>query len=330
MTNLTPEAWNELVSRHPQTHLLQTAQWGELKAQFGWRPVRLRVGNVGAQVLFKQLPFGFSLAYIPKGPVGEDWTALWPVVDQLCRDEQAVFLKVEPDAWEEDPIKDILQAAGFKQSAHNIQPRQTITIDLTRDEDKILAAMKQKTRYNIRLAGRKGVEIAISGDVDLFSRLMDVTGERDTFGVHSLAYYQRAYEIFHPKGKCELLIASYQDQPLAGVMVFKQGNRAWYLYGASNNLHRNLMPAYLVQWEAMRWAKQQGCTFYDLWGIPDAPEDVLEDKFMRRSDGLWGVYRFKRGFGGQLRRSLGAWDKVYKPAIYLPYQLMMARRTGGE
>jgi len=243
-----------------------------------------------------------------------------------CALPPAVFLKVEPDAWDGDLVEEALAEAGFKPSTHEIQPRRTFTIDISAEEDQILAVMKQKTRYNIRLAARKGVTVAASANLEEFGQLMDVTGERDAFGVHTLDYYRRAYELFHPVGKGELLIASFDDQPLAGVMVFNQGKRAWYLYGASNNLQRNLMPTYLVQWEAIRWAKEQGCTEYDLWGVPDAEQQVLEETFMQRSDGLWGVYRFKRGFGGALRRSAGAWDKVYKPAVYLPYRLMMSRR----
>ena len=109
-------------------------------------------------------------------------------------------------------------------------------------------------------------------------------------------------------------------------MVFAQGKRAWYLYGASNNLDRNRMPTYLLQWDALRWARAQGCTEYDLWGVPDEDADVLEAEFTQRSDGLWGVYRFKRGFGGQVKRAVGAWDRVYKPELYYLYRLYFRLR----
>jgi lipid II:glycine glycyltransferase (peptidoglycan interpeptide bridge formation enzyme) len=320
------ETWRQLLKGHPQAHVLQTAEWGALKADFGWQPVYVAAGEIGSLILFRGLPLGFSLAYIPKGPLGKDWSALWPEIDAACRERRAVFLKVEPDAWEGDPVEAVLRTTGFKPSPHEIQPRRTITVDISGEEDEILAAMKQKTRYNIRLAARKGVVVEPSNDLAVFGELMDATSERDAFGVHALEYYQRAYDLFYPQGACELLIASYEGQPLAGVMVFKQGKRAWYFYGASNNRHRNLMPTYLVQWEAVRWAKAHGCTEYDLWGVPDAEEGELEENFTKRSDGLWGVYRFKRGFGGVLRRSAGAWDKVYMPAVYLPYRVLMERR----
>ncbi|MFN2302914.1 MAG: lipid II:glycine glycyltransferase FemX, partial [Anaerolineales bacterium] len=119
--------------------------------------------------------------------------------------------------------------------------------------------------------------------------------------------------------------AEFEGRPLAALMVFALGERAWYIYGASNNEERNRMPTYLLQWEAMRWAKNVGCKVYDLWGVPDYPEDQLEDSFLERSDGLWGVYRFKRGFGGEICRTIGAWDRIYRKNLYKLYQLWTQR-----
>ena len=155
---------------------------------------------------------------------------------------------------------------------------------------------------------------------------MQVTGQRDGFGVHSLEYFRRAYDLFQPPGMCALLMAEYDGRPLAGLMVFARGARAWYFYGASNDEERNRMPTYLLQWEAMRWAKARGCSEYDLWGVPDADEAALEAGFTDRSDGLWGVYRFKRGFGGELKRSAGAWDRPYLPLVYPLYRWWSRRR----
>ena len=187
--------------------------------------------------------------------------------------------------------------------------------------------MKQKTRYNIRLAGKKEVIVKASNNIESFSKMMDVTGNRDAFGVHTQAYYQAAYDLFHPTGMCEILVAEYQGEPLAGLMVFAHGKRAWFLYGASTGQHRNRMPSYLLQWEAIRWAKQTGSALYDLWGVPDEDEHVLEKNFSERQEGLWGVYRFKRGFGGELKRTVGAFDKVYNPFLYFFYQLIISRRN---
>ena len=307
----------------PDSHILQSEAWGELKSEFGWRAVRVTAGDCSAQILFRKLPLGFTLGYIPKGPVGDPWKwdSLWPLVDARCRRERAVFLKVEADLWEGE-AEDLWGGQpppGFRLSPHEIQPRRTLVVDLSPPEAEILARMKQKTRYNIRLAARKGVTVTQSDDVETFHALMQVTGERDAFGVHTLDYYRRAMELFAPRGEAALLMAEYEGEPLAGVMVFARGGRAWYFYGASSNAQRQRMPTYLLQWEAMRWAKARGCREYDLWGVPDADEATLEANFLERRDGLWGVYRFKRGFGGQLRRAAPAWDRVYIPWLYRLY-----------
>jgi lipid II:glycine glycyltransferase (peptidoglycan interpeptide bridge formation enzyme) len=158
-------------------------------------------------------------------------------------------------------------------------------------------------------------------DLDTFYQLMETTGQRDGFGVHSQAYYQAAHQLFAPAGRSRLLLAEFEGQLLAGLVVFAFGDTAIYMYGASSDAHRNRMPTYLLQWEAMLWAKEQGCRVYDLWGVPDEDEATLEDEFTQRSDGLWGVYRFKRGFGGRLVRRIGAWDLVYAPMRYRLYSL---------
>jgi lipid II:glycine glycyltransferase (peptidoglycan interpeptide bridge formation enzyme) len=321
--------WDQFISHYPDTHILQTSGWGELKSAFGWDAETIIQGDFGAQVLFRSLPLGFCLAYIPKGPVGapEDWDQLWPLVDDLCRRRRAVFLKVEPDLWQgkADSLWGGAPPPGFQLSPQDVQPLRTIVVDLRPEEESILAGMKQKTRYNIRLAARKGVQVHPSDDVETFYKLIDVTGERAEFGVHSLEYYQRAYEIFHPLGQAEILVAEFEGEALAALMVFAYGERAWYFYGGSSDRHRNLMPTYLLQWEAMRWAKDRGSTVYDLWGVPDCDEAELEEQFTQRSDGLWGVYRFKRGFGGQLQRGAGPWDRVYNPLLYALYRWWMLR-----
>ena len=337
--------WQRFIADHPNAHLLQTAEWGELKATFGWDVLRLVCDGYGAQLLFRRLPAGFTVAYLPK-PFFDPPAApalLWEEVAVLCRQRRAIFLKLEPDGWtdlhvhtpdsrianHQSPItnhESRLSTFSFRRSSFNIQPPRTLIVDLRGSEDDILARMKQKCRYNIRLAEKKGVVVHPWSDLEGFHRLMQATGERDAFGVHSLAYYKRAYELFQPVGACELLVAEYEQQPLAALMVFRQGVRSWYLYGASSDSERNRMPAYLLQWEAMRWAKSHGCEQYDLWGVPDQEEHALEAGFETRHDGLWGVYRFKRGFGGQLRRAPQSLDAVFNPLLYQLYLWRMARR----
>jgi len=189
--------------------------------------------------------------------------------------------------------------------------------------------MKQKTRYNVRLAARRGVTVRAGGEADLpaFYRLMTETAERDEFGIHTRAYYEAAHHLFVPDHG-RLLLAEYEGQLLAALVVFAFGGGAVYMYGASSDEQRNLMPTYLLQWEAMRWARERGCHTYDLWGVPDEDEPTLEATFTGRSDGLWGVYRFKRGFGGRLVRTAGAWDLVYAPLRYRLYELAVRALRG--
>lgn len=335
MPEISRSEWDAWIADFRCIHLLQTSAWGELKSSFGWQPVRwvdrLTETTVGAQILFRRLPLGFSIAYIARGPITDlgyydlNWPQLWPALDQICKQHRAIFLRVEPDLWE-DEEKPAPIPLGMVKSTQSIQPPRTILVDLKGDEAELLARMKQKTRYNIRLAEKKGIRVYPTSDLTDFYRLITVTGKRDQFGVHSLDYYQAAYNVFTSSGNCQLLQADFDGEPLAALMVFTSGERAWYLYGASSDLHREKMPAYLLQWEAMRWAKAQGAIEYDLYGIPDLPEPDLEREFTRRSDGLWGVYRFKRGFGGDIRRAAGPWDRVYQPFPYRIYHYLTNRR----
>jgi len=320
MVELEKSLWDKFLHNYPDAHLLQTSAWGDLKQSYGWDIVRIALDNVGAQILFRRLPFGYRIAYIGKGPLGKPKRDFWSAVDDLCRSRRVIFLKVEPDELIKPAISEFkVEEEHFRVSSHSIQPPRTLLVDLGGDESSILARMKQKTRYNIRLAIKRGVIVRRSSDVNVFYKLMLETGKRDKFGIHSPEYYQECFDIFNPRGECELLLAEYEEQPIGAVMIFMYGKRAWYFYGASSDRYRNTMATYLLQWEAIRLARGRGCRHYDLWGVPDEDEEKLEADFRQREGGLWGVYRFKRGFGGTLVRSIGPWDRVYQPFLYKFY-----------
>jgi peptidoglycan pentaglycine glycine transferase (the first glycine) len=336
---LTPTTWDAHIQAH-HGHLLQSWAWGELKSRFGWTARRIQVDDAAAQILFRRLPLGLTIAYIPKGPL-VNWSnlaqaqTLLAAIHAEAKRYRAVFLKIEPDisAFEsQGQTASHAQSPAFWRAngfipGDTIQPRSTFVIDISHNEPAILAAMKQKTRYNIRLAGQKGVTVRQGQAADLaaFYQLSLDTAARDGFGIHPLAYYQAAYQLFAPN-RCALFLAEFEGQPLAALLAFCQGTEAYYFYGASANERRHLMPAYLAQWAAICWAKSQGCTRYDLWGIPDADLTTLEAEFENRHDGLWGVYRFKRGFGGRLAQSIGAYDYVYHPLFYRLYQVWRGRQ----
>jgi peptidoglycan pentaglycine glycine transferase (the first glycine) len=321
---ISPERWKTFLTNHPNAHLLQSCDWGELKAAFGWDVVRIQDGPCGAQILFRRLPFGFSLAYIPKGPLGPWLPDFLPAIDKVCQQKRAFALKIEPDEGNNPELAEELQSHGFLPSKHTIQPRRTLVVDLEGEEEELLARMHQKTRYNVRLAERKGVHVSSWQDLEAFGKMMRETAQRDSFGAHMPSYYKCAYDLFHPSGACELFVAEYDGMPLAALMAFTNGSRAWYFYGASTSLERNRMPTYLLQWEAMKWARERGCREYDLWGVPDEEHQILEEEFPKRKDDLWGVYRFKRGFGGNLIRSIGTWDRPYIRPIFHLYRNLIS------
>jgi lipid II:glycine glycyltransferase (peptidoglycan interpeptide bridge formation enzyme) len=199
-----------------------------------------------------------------------------------------------------------------------------VVIDLTVDEETILAQMKSKTRYNIRLARRKGVCVrpGTADDLSTFYELLKATGRRAQFGIHTQAYYAQAWRLFAAQESVALFVAHYDGKPLAALMVFAWGNKASYMYGASSDEERQRMPTHLLQWEAMRWARARGCETYDLWGIPDVDEREVgpyiasaEERGVL-STGMGGLYRFKRGFGGREVRYVGAYDFVYNQSLY--------------
>jgi peptidoglycan pentaglycine glycine transferase (the first glycine) len=348
-------AWNQALAALPYAHVLQTWQWGEFKRRTtGWTPTRLLFHRDGvtvaaASVLTRSVG-PLHVMYVPKGPAlpYDDASLRRAVVGELealARRARAIFIKIDPDVvvgWgkpdavgtgvpgaggdRQEPIgrafTDEIGRRGWRFSHSQIQFRNTICIDLTPEEDAILAAMKQKTRYNIRLSRRKGVGVRPadpSSDLPTLYRLYAETAARDAFVIRPLEYYRNAWGAFMREGLAHALIAEYQSEPLAHVVVFHFGPKAWYFYGASGSAQRNLMPNYLLQWEAIRWARARGYPTYDLWGAPD----IFDDR-----DPLWGVYRFKAGLGGQVVRHMGAWDYHTNHALYFAYTRLMPRLLG--
>lgn len=325
------DTWDDLVAQDPRGHLLQTWAWGELKGAFGWFPVRFAVERdgalvAGAQVLYRRIG-PVRLGYIPRGPVlvqddPEVLEVLWRAVHRRSRRMRAVSLKVEPE-WRDEFAQrhDSLTAHGFRPSSECIQPRRTIIVDLSASEEEILARMKPKWRYNVRLSARRGIVVRPGeiSDTDAFYRLMRVTGQRDQFAIHSLDYYRRAMELFVSSQRVCLLLAYYEDQLLAGLIAYAFNKHSWYMYGASSNAYRQLMPNHQLQWRAMQWARERGCTQYDLWGVAD--EDPASP-----TAALSGVQRFKAGFGGEVVRYVGAYDYVYSVSLSRLMRLAWACR----
>jgi peptidoglycan pentaglycine glycine transferase (the first glycine) len=343
-----PQAWDQALLSLPNPHILQSWAWGAFKAHHGWQATRLLFEESGqpvaaASVLQRRVPrLSMSILYVPKGPA-LDWThaeradRVLDALEALARRRHALFLKIDPDLYypERCPafcgrpacapgIARRLAERGWRLSGEQIQFCNTLLLDLARSEEELQAAMKQKTRYNLRLAARRGVIIRPgtgAADLDSFYQLYAATAQRDGFIIRQPAYYKEAWGDFLEAGLAHLLLAEVEGEPaaaspVAGVLLFTFGPTAWYMYGASSDHHRERMPNYLLQWEAIRWAKAAGCTLYDLWGAPNRLE---------QSDPLWGVYRFKQGLGGELAQGLGAWDYPVNRQAYRAYTELMPR-----
>jgi lipid II:glycine glycyltransferase (peptidoglycan interpeptide bridge formation enzyme) len=276
--------------------------------------------------------------YVSKGPALDyaDSALRAQVLDALqdfARRRRAVWLKIDPDVIAAtgvpgdpddapDPrgqaLTDALRARGWRFSADQVQFRNTITLDLTQGEDDLLAGMSQNTRRKVRTAEKKGVQVraATEADLPVLYDLYRVTGARDAFLIRPPDYYERAWRDFMRAGLAHALIAEVDGQPVAHVILLHFGRKCWYFYGASANEQREKMPNYLLQWEAMRWAKAQGYAVYDMWGAPDTFDE---------SDSMFGVYEFKRGFRGTVTRYIGAWDYAPNGALYWLYTQAMPR-----
>jgi lipid II:glycine glycyltransferase (peptidoglycan interpeptide bridge formation enzyme) len=335
--------WNDMLRGQPYAHILQTWEWGEFKRQTtGWQPQRLVFRQDGRLIALVSLGVRhmgpLCVMYAPKGPVfatdnPEDWQAVLRGLQAMARKQGAIWLKVDPDIplgtgiiGEADAAADArgealreqLQAQGWQFSADQVQFRNTILVDLTQTEDALLAGMSQNTRRKVRVAEREGVTIrpASSADLPILYELYRVTGQRDGFLTRPPAYYELEWRALMEAGLAHALIAEVESQPVAHVILFHFGRKCWYFTGASANEARDKMPNYLLQWEAMRWAKARGYALYDMWG---APNDFVE------SDPLWGVYQFKRGFRGVVTRYVGAWDYAPSTLLYRAYTDLMPR-----
>jgi len=359
-------SWNSLISHLPNPHFLQTYEWGQVKAKYGWEPIYLVWDSEGkmkegrnesnhssfdfppsaaALILKRQIiRNGFakrlSILYSPKGPL-LDWTneslreRVLKDLQSYAKKQGAIFLKMDPEVvlgrgvpFSEGDVPENggqtvmsdLKRRGWEYASDQIQFKNTVLIDLNPTEDEILARMKQKTRYNIRLAEKKGVSLRVgtSDDLPVLYAMYAETSVRDGFVIRDEGYYKTVWSLFMNSDEptCEPIIAEVDGEPVAAIFVFYCAGRAYYVYGMSRNVHREKMPTYLLQWEAMKRAKARGCTAYDLWGAPDVFDE---------SDSMWGVYRFKEGLGGQVVRTLGAWDFAPSPLWYTMYSNVVPR-----
>jgi len=336
--------WNTLLNHDLDGHLLQSWEWGQFKERFGWKADYLSWEDdrgetqAAALVLKRSVLSLFSILYCPRGPI-LDWSndPLRPSVlgelQKYTKSDGAIFIKIDPDIALETPsshgsgelqepigaqVIKTLKEFDWLPSEEQIQFKNSMHLDLRPSEDLLLKSMKSKTRYNIGLAQRRGVVVRRGDhhDLDMLYRMYAVTSLRDGFTIRSQAYYQDAWGSFIQSGKAQPFIAEVDGEAVAAIIVFHYGKRAIYMYGMSLDAHREKMPNHLLQWEGIRWAKARGYTLYDFWGAPDT---------FTEEDPMWGVYRFKSGFGAEVFRTPGAWDSIARPLLYKIYSVVLPK-----
>lgn len=282
-------------------HICQSPEWGEVKTKIGTPAVK--VG--GVQFTLHKTPFlPFNVGYCPKVDVEKiDWEELKAV----GKERNCIFIKIEPF----ESIK-VLKCQGVKdrelRPSKPIFATQTILLDLTKSEEELLGGMKQKTRYNVRLAEKKGVVVEERDDpeaLEIFLKLQKETAKRQGFFVHPDSYYQSVWEVLHPKDMAHLLIAKVENTPVVAWMLLKHQETLYYPYGGSSTEFKKYMASNLMMWEAIKLGKRLGCKTFDLWGATD-------DK----SDPWYGFTRFKLGYGGQLVSFPNTYDLILKPVWY--------------
>jgi peptidoglycan pentaglycine glycine transferase (the first glycine) len=344
------EDWDETISKLEGAHILQSWEWGKFKSENGWDVTRFiwidkkKKINAAAQILEKNIKVlhvgpNVKVIYIPKGPLLSAWNNNYlyrEVISDLisyARKRGAIFIKIDPEVILEgeglDDFSNVgqirgrnivskLQKNGWLYSKEQIQFKNTVWLDLRKSEDELLIEMKQKTRYNLRLSQKKDVEIRLAQEKDLsiLYALYAQTSLRDGFIIRPQEYYLSLWERLMQQEKAVGLLALADGEPVAGLILFIFAKKAWYFYGMSSESHREKMPNYLLQWEAIRAAKKLGCEIYDLWGAPNK---------MDENDPMWGVFRFKQGLGGKLVCTIGAWDYPVNKFVYNIYVNVLPR-----
>ena len=317
------QEFDAFVRSHPKGHMMQTSAWGKVKKEWEWcgfisRDSNGKIKGVCA-VLLRQIPMTpFKMMYAPRGPVcdlddKETVTALLTAAREYGIKNKAYTLKIDTDTLASNSgYIDLLKSLGFTFKEHSagfdtIQARYIFRLNVeNKTEEEVMASFHPKTRYNARLAARKGVTIEIKGAeaCEEFHELMLVTGERDNFATRDTSYFKRIMEAFGDDAR--IYLAYYDGKTIAGALNVICGDKEWYVYGASSNEYRNVMPNYLVQWEMKRWAIERGCRWYDFrGGYPD------------ENNPLHGIFKFKKGFCNDYMELMGEADLIINKLGYV-------------
>ena len=319
------DEWNRLLEAAPGGgHVLQSHEWGELKRAQGWRPLRFALERDGGEVagagqfLLRQTwPVPGYLMYSPKGP-WLDWEdeeavrAFFRGAAAAAARNGAHTLKIETEVREgQEREKALIRELGFEKFRWDLHGKATMLMDLSRSEEDLLAGMKSKMRYNVRLSARKGVRVvedtSPEGEEDYWRLFQETAKRQGVVQRRTRDYFFYVWRKMREAGRANLFFAEHEGDRLAAMYVFTFGEKYWYMYGASTDvIKRNLMAPSLLQWEVMRWAKGRGITYYDMMGIPEL------DKLNDENHPWYNVYKFKLGFGGEAVEFAGCYDLPIK------------------
>jgi lipid II:glycine glycyltransferase (peptidoglycan interpeptide bridge formation enzyme) len=329
------EAFDAYVASSPAGDLLQSWEWGEIKQASGWEPTRYVAEDGGrivaaASVLRRRpFPLGPPLLYAPRGPVFDDAGALAVLLARVRRDAGGAFLlKCDPPVAADSPETAALRRAGFCHpragGLGGVQPSAVMVLDLAPDEGELFAGFKPKWRYNVRLAERRGVRVAEggAGDLPVFYRLLVETARRDGFLVRGPRYFDAQWDALAKRGMLRMWLARLDERVIAGALCFVFGSRVTYMYGASANAHRDVMPNHLVQWTIIRWAKAHGATVYDFRGV-----SVIRDGTPVEPATV-GLNRFKEGFGARYVEYAGDLELPLRPVVWRAWTSALPAATG--
>lgn len=326
------QQWNDFVESAPCCSISQMYEWSELDPHNIGAEEIMRIGVVdgdgklcAAIVMTVTCAPGIKQCYFyaPRGPIIHDpdspaMTVLLNYIKAEARRRNAFMLKIEPSVPDTDlSWSSALARRGFRSNPYHMHVRNEWVLDISPDEKTLLAGMKEKWRYNIRLASRRGVVVRLGegqADLDAFYRLYETTSERDKFFINNKSHYEDIMRLFGKDEHAQLFIAEYEGTPIAGIIVLVAGPWSYYMYGASSNAYREKMPNHLLQWTAIQWSKKRGCRYYNFRGIPEILEEGQE---------MYGIYLFKRGFGGYALHSLATQDLVYRPFTYQLYRCLL-------
>ena len=320
--------YSEFLQKHERCNFQQSLEWGEIKTN--WKKEVILAEDEQKNIIgslcvwIRKIPIFGNIMYSSRGPVCNihDMAVLKQLTDgakELAKKYNAFVLRIEPDILSSDQeFRDVVTNLGYKikddakDFKDEIQPRYVFRLDIKdKTEEEVMAGFKQKWRYNIRLAGRKGVTVkeGTREDLKAFHEIMVETGKRDGFITRPLEYFEKMYDSLGDHMK--LLMAYYEGEPISGVIPIFYGNKTWYLYGASSNKHRNLMPNYLLQWEMIKMAIARHDDIYDFRGV----SGVVDENHPQ-----YGLYRFKQGFGATFTEFIGEVYMPYKPITYKLYK----------